>query len=496
MESDEKPELQVLPPIPEKLIDGRDGRDELNFAEFPLGTIAERIDGRIKTLVFEDKVFDKSRNELITRRLTITGSDAYGLPTSKDDEVLLGLVQLAKGDHFKNRTVTFTRYELLGVLKWPRTGQSYRRLDEALNRWVGVTLYYENAWRDKDNRSWVDEKFHILEHVKIYREENESTRPKPDPKQERFPFASSSVVWNEVVYHSFTSGNLKALDFDFVLGLKSSITRRLFRFLDKRFFRIDTLEMDLKTLAYEHVGLSRNTPTGDVKRKLSAAMDELVAKGFLRFLPKNKRFIKVKAGQWRVRFERAGEPNTAAETKQLEFPVPAPDEPRSAAEELLLSRGVSAEKARQLAGSHPEVLIREKVEVLDHLLKTRDKAVSSNPAGFLIRSIEQRFQSPRNFESSETKKARAEARAKRAAAAVERERRRQERDAQKERDKNALVATFWAELSPDTRRKFEEQALAKATRFQQDLLAKGGVMGKATRHTLLADFALAKLSEG
>ena len=36
---DERPEMRAIPALPEKF---SEGRDELNFAEFPLGTIAER----------------------------------------------------------------------------------------------------------------------------------------------------------------------------------------------------------------------------------------------------------------------------------------------------------------------------------------------------------------------------------------------------------------------------------------------------------------------
>ncbi len=46
-EPDERPEMRAIPALPEKF---SEGRDELNFAEFPLGTIAERIDPTVKTL--------------------------------------------------------------------------------------------------------------------------------------------------------------------------------------------------------------------------------------------------------------------------------------------------------------------------------------------------------------------------------------------------------------------------------------------------------------
>jgi hypothetical protein len=71
--------------------DADDGKDEMNFAEFPLAAIADRVPDDQKTLVFEDQIFDSGRSEMISRRLTITASEKYGLPTSLDDEVILGL---------------------------------------------------------------------------------------------------------------------------------------------------------------------------------------------------------------------------------------------------------------------------------------------------------------------------------------------------------------------------------------------------------------------
>src|ERR1051326_5963426 len=61
-------------------------RDELNFAEFPLAALSDSVPDGQKTLVFSDTIFDRSRNAPVTRKLTITASDEYGLPTASDDE--------------------------------------------------------------------------------------------------------------------------------------------------------------------------------------------------------------------------------------------------------------------------------------------------------------------------------------------------------------------------------------------------------------------------
>ena len=131
---------------------GIQGKDELNLAEFPLSAIADRLQPDQKTMVFEDKVFDISQNEMVTRQLTITAADDHGLPTALDDEVILGLVQLSKIQNFADRRVHFTRYQLLQLLGWSDEGRNYERLEKALNRWVGVTLYYKNAWWSREQR--------------------------------------------------------------------------------------------------------------------------------------------------------------------------------------------------------------------------------------------------------------------------------------------------------------------------------------------------------
>ena len=42
-----------------------DGRDELNLAEFPLCAMADRLDPTQKTLVFEDRILDRTRGGMI-----------------------------------------------------------------------------------------------------------------------------------------------------------------------------------------------------------------------------------------------------------------------------------------------------------------------------------------------------------------------------------------------------------------------------------------------
>src|SRR5207249_545100 len=135
------------------------GAEELNFAEFPLAFLGERPPDA-KTLVFSDTIYDSGANQMVTRKLTVTGSNRFGLPTAADEDVLVGLLFLTKADGFRDPTVNFSRYQIVKLLSWPDNGKSYHRLEESLKRWLGVTLYYERAWWDKQAQAWVDKNFH------------------------------------------------------------------------------------------------------------------------------------------------------------------------------------------------------------------------------------------------------------------------------------------------------------------------------------------------
>ena len=112
------------------------GRDELNLAEFPLATLADKAPRGCKTLTFGDRIWDRSQRKHVARRLTITASDKYGLPTALDDDVTLGLVQLSKRADFADRCVRFSRYRLIRLLGWGDEGKDVFR--EALGRHVGM----------------------------------------------------------------------------------------------------------------------------------------------------------------------------------------------------------------------------------------------------------------------------------------------------------------------------------------------------------------------
>jgi hypothetical protein len=430
------------------------GRDELNLAEFPITLLADRVPKGCKTLVFEDKVFDQQNGELVPRKVTITGSDAYGLPTAVDDEVLVALLQLTKLDSFKDPRVRFTRYEVLRILGWKDVGKNYQRIEEALNRWMGVTLYFEKAWWDNEIKAWVDQKFHILDNVQLLgKEERDRLR-----RRGQLDLLDSYFKWNEVVFKSFRADNLKRLDLNTYFNLKSSIAKRMFRFLDKRFYHRGRWEFDLEEFAFEHIGLSRSYDTGQVKAKLQPGLEELEARGFLEPLSRDDRYTRVGRGQWRVTL-------VHARTSPGSSP-PAPDLAESSALSGLAAelhaRGVTATTAAELARRHPAERIREKLEVFDWLVEKKDKRVSKSPSGFLVKSIQDDYSSPRGFMSKEDKVRQKREKAEEVRKAEGAKRREKEEERARDEADAARLTSYWESLAPSEKERVRAEALAKA----------------------------------
>ena len=332
------------------------GRDEMNLAEFPLSVIGKRAPGNKKTLHFEDEVWDRAKNAYVPRKLTITGSDLLGLPTSLDDEVLLGCVQLTKAAGFSNREVRFSRYELLDLLGWTRSGRTYNRISESLDRWTGTLIISDKAYWDKAGQCWVKDSFNVLDRVLWADYEGEG-----EPGWKR-----SAFIWGDFMWKSFQSGNLKELDFDFWLSLKSPVSKRLYRLLDKRFYHREEVSFDLQRLAFDKVGLSRKMHTGQIKEKLEPAHVELKERGVCQ-----TEYVRQGRGKWEVVYGDL--------RKQKDLPAEKPAQKQLVS--ALRERGVK--NAKELLLSHPINRILEAIENFDDRVSNGERL----GAGWLSKAI-------------------------------------------------------------------------------------------------------------
>ena len=369
-------------------------RDEMNLAEFPLAVLSTRTNPTVKTLEFSD-VVRLSSGETIERQWIVTGADKFGLPTSTDDDVILGLIRLTKEQSFRERKVFFTRYELLKILRWTTEGRSYSRLTKSLDRLSGLRIRASNAFYDNTLKAYQTKNFGIIDAYEINDERGGTCNKNPN----------SYFIWSELMFDSFKSGFIKKIDLDFYFSLKSAVSRRLYRYLDKHFYYSRIVEKPLMVFAFEKLGLSRTYRyVSSVKQQIMPACEELVAKGFLaniEFCGKGEGTV--------VKFIKAGtEAPVIGDSYQVSNKTMGPLSQKTAITRaissasaattstdqigtLLTERGLTVRQAKYLLANKDQASlekIKKIVVYYDHLLETGNAKISKNPIGFLYRAVE------------------------------------------------------------------------------------------------------------
>ena len=369
----------------------------MNLAEFPLTVLSTRSNQSLKTLEFSDSVHDRN-GKVMRRHWIVTGADKFGLPTSSDDEVLLGLLKFTLDHQFTDRKIFFTRYELLKVLRWTTEGRSYRRLQNALDRLSGVRIKATNAFYDNESKAHSTRNFGVIDAYELNHGGESNSKP-------------SFFVWSDVLFKSFKVGFIKKLDLDFYFQLKSAVSKRLYRYLDKHFWYKSKVQLNLFTLAHEKVGISRNYKfASSLKQQIDPAIEELIQAGFLssrEYLGKGSATeVVLYAAQKTPRVKSSSRHDSAIELEsegvltardgQGNSPVSSDDHivmqaPEVALEEKLVARGIRRPQAgRLLAARGPAELKRIEaiIEYFDSLLIRGSSLISRSPAGFLYRAVE------------------------------------------------------------------------------------------------------------
>jgi hypothetical protein len=427
------------------------GRDELNLAEFPLAGLASRCPKGKDTLVFEDSIWDKRQKTMVRKRLTVAASAEYGLPTASDDEVILGLVQLTNAGRFTDRRLAFVPAELFRLLGWREEGRSYSRLEKSLKRWIGVTLYYDHAWWDKLRQTWMDEHFHLLDNVVVPRGKPKQAVKRGRGPQRRQPW---TITWNEVVFGSFQAGYLKQLDMNVYRRLDLAAAKRMYRFLDKRFYFTNRLSFDLRVFAFEHIGFNRRDDNSQLKRRLNPAIAQLEHVGFLEPLPREARYRECRRGHWEIVFVRKRGSKQRASKGRASVPL----------ETALVTRGVREPMATRLVRDHSASTIGAAIREYDGLKQRGQDSALANPPGFLVASIRQRSEASGSDRGQEKSSSLAGSMLGLTSPGAMRVRKIQkETESQAEFDK---VRGFLAKLSPQELEQLESEALSHADAFQ------------------------------
>jgi plasmid replication initiation protein len=277
----------------------QDGRDEMNLADFPISALqrqqAVAADGqKLDRIEFESSRYDPVKRQRVRQKVTLTSSARDGLPTPADEHVILALLYVAKHTHnFADSTVHFAPAQLFDIMGWAPNGRSYTRLRDVLRRLKALTIRYENAWWDVVGRGYEEEVATGI--LSAYRLARQVSGPRTAGTA-----LQSWITWTQQFQQSLANGNIKRLNLEVFFQLRAPTAQRMYRFLDKRFYSVSELSLDLFEFACGHIGLTEVDNVAVLKRRLAPGLAELEAIGFLSPLPAEERFQKVKAGHWRI----------------------------------------------------------------------------------------------------------------------------------------------------------------------------------------------------
>ena len=349
--------------------------EELNLVEIPIGVLADRVPNGKKTLELADSIHDKASGRRVHRQWIITGADKWGLPHGNDTDVFLALGRMCvrQGAHWRDGVVKFSLYELLQELNWPHDGRYNKRLKAALDRLFGVSIECINSWRKSGEWRSIDS-FHLLDNVRLT-----NTVARFDPEEEQ------RIKLNEVVVESMQAGHVKGLDWELYLQLESSVTKRLYRFLDKRWELGSQWKYAVIPFCENKMGMYQVRKT-NYRKSLQVGIEELVSKGILAKLPDEKQFTGRGRNSW-VHFVKARK-RRAQRVNDVE---PQASATPSETETKLIASGVEAgRRTRTCAGSLVESYSSEKIDRCIEHWKAENRQAKrgeEKSVGYLIASI-------------------------------------------------------------------------------------------------------------
>ncbi|HEY0075920.1 MAG TPA: replication initiator protein A [Abditibacteriaceae bacterium] len=254
------------------------GKDEMNLVEHPFAILKHGSQDRNVIRQSFEKVHPRT-GKTVKSLWEVTGHSEQGLPGPTEERLYVALMQITREQSPREKTIYFSRGDLMNRLGWSHTKQYYEALATAFTRLAAVTIRADRAFWDAAREDfYATVTFHVLEEVHI------SNEPPGRRAQNALPLSSFS--WGDTIFQSLQAGYLRSLDTDFALSLNLPLSLRLFRYLDKhrrgkgRAER-QSFSIGLKRLCEIHLGMAPSKYNSKHKERLKPAHEELMARGFL-----------------------------------------------------------------------------------------------------------------------------------------------------------------------------------------------------------------------
>ena len=209
------------------------GIDEMNLAELPLA-----IAGRGKKICYREVSLPGQG------KITMRSPADIGLPTLEDDTLFVGLLATAYHQQFSEK-VRFSARQLLNLANKSDGVENYRYLSQSVKRMAAS--YYEMGyvWYDPVTKRKEEaiEGFHLLDRFFLWYDHKDEENPEdPEAVKKRECWVVLGSKIRETIQHNF----IKKLNIEYFFHqLKSPLSRKLYRILDKWFYRGDEIEIDI-----------------------------------------------------------------------------------------------------------------------------------------------------------------------------------------------------------------------------------------------------------
>lgn len=263
------------------------GRDELNLIDYPLSIFSKSL----PVVEDDDETADKNKKEIfITDPKTKKLKQGYvkissnlkghsGALIAGDEDILIALMELTAESGFKSPKVEFkSQRAVLSKIGWSSDGGNYVRFLDALRRLRSLTIE-TNVFYDKPSKSYGHKIFGLLDEAFIATQSNKNALEEEDQRKKS---PGGYIVWNATIWESFKSGNIKYLDTELYRKIKSASARKLFRILDKRFYRYDVVSLPLQYLAGNLLNLDDEYGEWYYRKHIAKYSIELIKHGYLK----------------------------------------------------------------------------------------------------------------------------------------------------------------------------------------------------------------------
>ena len=476
----------------------RHGLDEMNLTEYPFASLWKNTELRTEILNEWETTHPRT-GKVVKAFWRVTGDPKLGLPTARDEQLYLVLMELTREAGMQSPTVHCSRYDIIKRLGWSFCERDYDVLRDGLTRLKAVTITSQNAFWDAKKRTFRITGEGLLDSFNMASEDGgrKSARAGSAP--------DSYFCWSSLMFKSFQAGYLKTVDLDLAQSFSSPLALRLYRYLDKKAFKTRRhFEIGLATLCERHLGMRTSPYPSKHKERLRPAHEELIACGFLQSVEYES--MKTESGE-KVRYTfgprkgqaleaPASDPagslakahSTPAQPALLELPLDPEPAELTAEQEKLLGQMLGLKISPVVAQSFLHSTGPEELQAQLDCLEDREPRDS---AATFVRAVREKWELPGKYlqrqEAQErAKKAQTTQESHRAQEAAQRASTAQQRASQKVEEEKLDV--LWEHMVLAEREKLDAEARARLGVLGQTGRALGAL--KAMRRNLMREQGL------